>query len=68
MPSVAVAADFPAPKRGEWIAQDFKCLTGEVLPEVNVHYTTVGAPVERQLSRSTARMVRQRDALAGFRW
>jgi len=40
----AGAADFPAPKQGEWIARDFKFHTGEVLPEVKLHYTTVGEP------------------------
>src|SRR5262249_44191956 len=40
----AEAADFPAPKQGEWIAHDFKFHTGEVLPELRLHYTTVGAP------------------------
>src|ERR1700745_1225506 len=43
-PSIGLAADFPAPKQGEWIARDFKFHTGEVLPEVKLHYTTVGAP------------------------
>jgi len=42
VPTVAVAADYPTPKRGEWIARDFKFHTGEVMPEVKLHYTTVG--------------------------
>jgi homoserine O-acetyltransferase len=40
----AMAADYPAPKEGEWIAKDFKFHTGETLPEVKLHYTTVGEP------------------------
>ena len=28
----AFAADYPAPKQGEWIAKDFKFHTGDVLP------------------------------------
>ena len=40
----AWAADYPAPKQGEWIARDFKFHTGETLPEVKLHYTTVGEP------------------------
>jgi homoserine O-acetyltransferase/O-succinyltransferase len=43
-PSVLLAADYPAPKQGEWIARDFKFHTGEVLPVVKLHYTTVGDP------------------------
>jgi len=40
----AMAADYPAPKEGEWIAKDFKFHTGETLPELKLHYTTVGEP------------------------
>jgi homoserine O-acetyltransferase len=40
----ALAADYPAPKQGEWIARDFKFHTGEVMPELRLHYTTVGDP------------------------
>jgi homoserine O-acetyltransferase len=40
----ASAADYPAPKQGEWVARDFKFHTGEVMPELRLHYTTVGEP------------------------
>jgi homoserine O-acetyltransferase/O-succinyltransferase len=40
----AMAADYPAPKQGEWIANDFKFHTGQTLPELRLHYTTVGEP------------------------
>src|SRR5258707_7028472 len=40
----AVAADYPAPKQGDWIAKDFKFHTGETMPELRLHYTTVGEP------------------------
>ena len=40
----AVAADYPAPKQADWIAREFKFHTGEVMPELRVHYTTVGEP------------------------
>ncbi|WP_426614076.1 alpha/beta fold hydrolase [Bradyrhizobium sp. McL0616] len=40
----AMAADFPAPKQGDWIAKDFKFHTGETMPELRLHYTTVGEP------------------------
>jgi homoserine O-acetyltransferase len=42
--TTALAADYPAPKQGEWVARDFKFHTGEVMPEVKLHYTTVGEP------------------------
>jgi homoserine O-acetyltransferase/O-succinyltransferase len=38
------AAEYPAPKHGEWVARDFKFHTGEVIPELKLHYTTVGEP------------------------
>jgi homoserine O-acetyltransferase/O-succinyltransferase len=38
------AADFPPPKEADWVARDFKFSTGEVLPELRIHYTTVGEP------------------------
>src|SRR6202049_2142726 len=40
----AAAADYPAPNEGDWIARDFKFHTGEVMPELRLHYTTVGEP------------------------
>ena len=40
----ALAADYPKPKEGEWIARDFKLHTGEVMAEMRIHYTTVGEP------------------------
>jgi len=42
--TAAVAADFPAPKQGVWVAKDFKFHTGAVLPEVKLAYATVGEP------------------------
>jgi homoserine O-acetyltransferase/O-succinyltransferase len=40
----AIAADYPAPKQGSWIAKDFKFHTGETMPELRLGYTTVGEP------------------------
>jgi homoserine O-acetyltransferase len=40
----ARAADYPAPKQGDWVARDFKFHTGETMPELKLHYTTVGEP------------------------
>ena len=39
-----LAADYPAPKEGSWLVQDFKFQSGEVLPELKLHYRTVGNP------------------------
>jgi homoserine O-acetyltransferase len=40
----ALAADYPAPKQGDYIAKDFKFHTGETMPELRLHYSTVGEP------------------------
>jgi homoserine O-acetyltransferase len=44
MGAAARAADYPPPRDGEWIAKEFKFHTGEVMPELHLHYTTIGAP------------------------
>src|SRR5213595_1879274 len=38
------AADYPAPREGDWVLRDFRFHTGEILPELRLHYATVGAP------------------------
>src|SRR5580704_9243975 len=40
----ATAADYPAPREGDWIARDFRFHTGQVMPELRLHYTTLGEP------------------------
>ena len=40
----AIAADYPSPSQGEFIAHNFKFHGGEVMPELKLHYTTVGEP------------------------
>jgi homoserine O-acetyltransferase len=40
----ANAADYPAAKDADWVARDFRFHTGEVLPEVHLHYRTIGKP------------------------
>jgi homoserine O-acetyltransferase len=42
--TAALAQNYPAPKEGTWIARDFKFHTGEVMPELKLHYRTVGEP------------------------
>ena len=43
-PLTAFAADYPAPKQGDWIAKEFKFHTGQTMPELRLHYTTIGEP------------------------
>ena len=40
----ALAQNYPAPQEGSWVVRDFKFHTGEVLPELRLHYRTIGAP------------------------
>ena len=40
----AAAADYPSPKQGDWIAKDFRFHSGETMPELRLHYITVGEP------------------------
>ena len=40
----AAAADYPAPKRGVWVAKDFRFQSGETFAELKLGYATVGDP------------------------
>jgi len=37
-------AEYPKPIDGDWVVRDFRFHAGEVLPELHLHYTTVGKP------------------------
>ena len=39
------AADYPPPREGDFTARDFHFQDGEVLPELHLHYATLGTPV-----------------------
>jgi homoserine O-acetyltransferase len=42
--TAASAAEYPAPKEGTFAVKDFQFKSGEKLPEVKLHYYTLGAP------------------------
>jgi homoserine O-acetyltransferase/O-succinyltransferase len=42
--TTAFAADIPPQKPGDWTVTDFRFHTGEVLPELKLHYVTIGEP------------------------
>src|SRR5271168_141114 len=42
--SAAIAAEYPPPRQGDFIAHDFKFHGGELMKELKLHYTTVGEP------------------------
>ncbi|HEY6111576.1 MAG TPA: alpha/beta fold hydrolase [Chthoniobacterales bacterium] len=39
---IAVAADYPAPVEADYTIRDFKFASGETLPELRIHYRTLG--------------------------
>jgi homoserine O-acetyltransferase/O-succinyltransferase len=42
--ATALAAEYPTPKQGDWVARDFRFHTGEMMSEVRLHYKTIGDP------------------------
>ena len=38
------AAQYPAPTEGDFIIRDFRFTSGEMLPELRMHYRTIGKP------------------------
>ena len=38
------AADYPAPEPGDFVMRDFQFKSGESLPELRIHYMTLGKP------------------------
>ena len=40
--NIATAADYPAPTEGDYVIPNFKFTSGETLPELRMHYRTLG--------------------------
>src|SRR5512134_323516 len=40
----ALAADYPAPEEHDFVVRNFKFSGGETLPELKLHYRTLGKP------------------------
>ncbi|HSH38001.1 MAG TPA: alpha/beta fold hydrolase [Chthoniobacterales bacterium] len=38
------AADYPTPAEGDFVLRDFRFASGEILPELRIHYRTIGEP------------------------
>jgi homoserine O-acetyltransferase/O-succinyltransferase len=47
------AAAALAPREGDYVAHDFHFKSGETLPELRLHYTTLGTPVRDAKGRTT---------------
>ena len=51
--SIASAADYPSPTEGDFTIRDFKFASGETLPELRLHYRTLGTPQKDAQGRTT---------------
>ncbi len=52
----ARAADYPPPTEGDYIIRDFKFASGETLPELKIHYRTLGK-IDKDASGKVANAV-----------
>jgi homoserine O-acetyltransferase/O-succinyltransferase len=51
--SFASATDYPAPSEGDYAIRDFKFASGETLPELRLHYRTLGKPEKDAQGKTT---------------
>ena len=51
--SFAFAADYPTPTEGDYTIRDFKFASGETLPELRLHYRTLGKPEKDAQGKTT---------------
>jgi homoserine O-acetyltransferase len=51
--SFAFAADYPTPTEGDYTIRDFKFTSGETLPELRLHYRTLGKPQKDAQGKTT---------------
>jgi len=51
--SFAFAAEYPAPIQGDYTIRDFKFTSGETLPELRLHYRTIGNPEKDAQGKTT---------------
>ena len=47
------AADYPAPAESDYTIRDFKFTSGETLPELRIHYRTLGKPEKDTQGKTT---------------
>jgi homoserine O-acetyltransferase/O-succinyltransferase len=46
LPGGAAGQSYPGPKEADFVVRDFRFESGETLPEVKLHYRTVGTPLK----------------------
>jgi homoserine O-acetyltransferase/O-succinyltransferase len=49
----ASAAEYPAPTEGDYAIHDFKFVSGDTLPELRLHYRTLGKPEKDAQGKTT---------------
>src|ERR1051325_9867924 len=49
----APAADYPTPTEADFTIRDFKFQSGEILPELRLHYRTLGKPQKNAEGKTT---------------
>lgn len=65
--SMIRAADYPAPKQGDFVIHDFHFRDGEMLPELRIHYATLGSPVRDSSGRATNAVLIQHGTTGSWR-
>lgn len=48
-----LGAEYPQPAAGDWVSTDFQFTSGERLPEIRIHYRTLGQPRRDAAGRVT---------------
>jgi homoserine O-acetyltransferase len=51
--NLADAAEYPAPMEADYTIRDFKFSSGETLPELRLHYRTIGNAVKNEAGKTT---------------
>jgi len=51
--AVQSTVSWPAPHEGDFVIHNFRFQSGEITPEVRIHYTTLGTPVKDDRGRAT---------------
>ena len=52
-PRFVLGADYPGPTEGDYTIRDFKFASGETLPELRLHYRTLGTPQKDAQGKTT---------------
>jgi homoserine O-acetyltransferase/O-succinyltransferase len=53
LPLLAIGADYPTPTEGDFVLRNFRFASGETLPELRLHYRTLGKPAKDSQGRVT---------------